>query len=239
MKAHNKYLVLAAAAPLLFNTPATAEISVTAELDNFISSGDAGDGWAELRQSYSASVVPGLVYDFSQAGEVQLQVVWQAPAGLQFAVNFPEEATYGSNLFAGWDRSVGSWEGGSVLFNNRSVTVTGASEGLVVPQSNYYIIYNNPDTLFNIALGSHQPLGQTITFTAITFTATIPASYAQNLNIEAADLFSLGAVASGPTLPGGRYELLSLQPIPEPSTYAALLGALALGIVAMRRKRRG
>lgn len=37
----------------------------------------------------------------------------------------------------------------------------------------------------------------------------------------------------------GSNDTITMNVVPEPSTYAALLGALALGAVALRRKRRG
>lgn len=66
-----------------------------------------------------------------------------------------------------------------------------------------------------------------------TFLATIQATYSGNLAMEAplvtGTMLNTGFGQQGITL--------NASAIPEPSTYAALAGALALGVVMLRRRR--
>ncbi|MCC5841654.1 MAG: PEP-CTERM sorting domain-containing protein [Opitutales bacterium] len=56
-------------------------------------------------------------------------------------------------------------------------------------------------------------------------------------NLPAGNITSIGFLTSGEPNVGGNARTDSLQVIPEPSTYAALIGLLALGLVAWRRRR--
>lgn len=85
----------------------------------------------------------------------------------------------------------------------------------------------------------------TSSFTTGAFTTVyIPVTWTSPFNASAISGWNIGGGAASPGLAAFRmsFENLSLSatngtPIPEPSTYAAIFGALALGFVAYRRRQ--
>lgn len=216
---------------LLLAPAASAAIVINADMTEASHVFEMGDGEAYSR--LAALNPANFVYDFSQAGETVITIHWQAPEGQHFVVNAPADSDayispsyYGGNSFRN--------TGGEGIDDNN---IAGVLNGLTGSADYIYNIRQLTEGGGNLILMEGffvVTAGSTITFTSATLTTTIPAAFATDFN-TAISRFALTVSSYLDTDPGA---MISLQAIPEPTTYAAIFGVLALGAMVVRRRRR-
>ncbi len=227
---------------VLFVAPqAAANLTLTGELDATTAEYSFVSNYNSSSVRLDASITPLLDFDFSTAGHTLLTVTWAAPAGKKIVIAPP----------VGWGDAELTVElrGGSRLGSGLDVhgihdvmsftDLTGSFDGVLSTDLSFA-----PLNYFLVR--AHLPgvtSGTEITFTSLSFAYLLPGDLDMNFSsVPAIEMSIYGNIelAGGPV--GNPGQWLSLQDvggsaIPEPSTYALIFGAAALGVAAWRRRR--
>jgi hypothetical protein len=228
-------------AVLLVAPDAGAQVTLTGVLDTATTEYSYAFDNNQSIAHLGAGIKPSFNFDFSVAGDTLLTVTWAAPAGKKIVIAPPAgwgEAHLGI-LFNGGSRT----ESGLDLHGLDAVSfadLTGSFGGalrtsLTLASTNYFEIRTYLPPV---------PSATEITFTSVSFSYLVPGSLDINFASVAANEMNIygSIILEGePVADPGQW--LSVQDvtgsaIPEPSTYAAIFGAAALGFAAWRRRRK-
>ncbi|MBS0633333.1 MAG: PEP-CTERM sorting domain-containing protein [Verrucomicrobia bacterium] len=235
-------LVLGAFATLGSALSAQVALSLSGELDTVTSQYAYNSPYSGSTSYLSASIKPTLTYNFTTAGDTQLTVTWSAPAGQKIVIAPPPgwSASIGILLDSG-SRTGSDFDGhgimGATTFTDLTGSFTGPATANVVfapatPPVNYYQV----STYLSMAPDTE------VTFTgvSITYLLTAGSVHEDYAAITAATFAIIGNASFNGAEVGDPGAWITLEstgaPIPEPATYAALLGLGVLGFIAWRRR---
>ena len=218
-----------------------AQISISGELD--AGTYTYSTGYENISEStFSVGDLGNFSYQFSSAGDTTMTVTWSAPEGQVFVVNAPENwGTATLNM---------SYTGGPTYsstgnFNDRTNTpiftdLTGSFDSVTS-----YVLLSGPSVAddsarFTFTIDTTIGAGSSISFSSVSLTAVVDSSYAGDFSSSPVTTFNMKARVDSyyPVSGGDPGQWASLSAVPEPSTYAALLGGIALVITAGQRRRR-
>lgn len=125
------------------------------------------------------------------------------------------------------------------FFYSPNTSISSFTQLTVIAQA----LTNNAATSFQVILLDSGAKTATATFNASSFlvgsysTASSALTFSSGFNTAAIDsMIITGAIPSGTARFNFSFDNISATAVPEPSTYAALAGCLALGLVAWRRR---
>jgi len=235
---------LAFGAVVALGTTLSAQVplSLSGELDTVTSQYAYNNPYNGSTSYLSASIKPTLTYNFTTAGDTQLTVTWSAPAGQKIVIAPPSgwTASIAISLDSG-SRTGSDFEGHGIMnattFTDLTGSFTGPSFANVVfapatAPSNYYQV--------STYLGMAPDTEVTFTAVSITYLLTAGSVHEDYAGITAATFAIIGNASYSGGQVGDPGAWITLEPtgapIPEPATYAALLGLGALGFIAWRRR---
>lgn len=229
---------------LVLGTRLAAQITIVGELDTATSQYSYMSGHNGSTSYLSASIKPSLDFAFSTAGDTQLTVTWSAPAGQKIVIAAPTDWTASVGIvFTHAGRTGSDFEGHGIMNATTFTDLTGSFAGpsvanvVFAPNTTTGISYYEVSTYLSV------PLNTEVSFSSVSITYLVPASVNRDYaSVTASDFALIGnASFSGAEVgnPGAWITLESTgAPIPEPATYAVILGLGTLGLVAWRRRAR-
>ncbi|MCF3651283.1 PEP-CTERM sorting domain-containing protein [Synoicihabitans lomoniglobus] len=225
-----------------------AQISISGELDTETYTYRAyssayGDTFSQ--SEISENLLGYFSYQFSSAGETTVAITWSAPEGQVFVVNAPADW---NTALINLSYSGGSSATSSGWFRESTITpvftdLTGSfnSVGSSINLTGPSVADNT--AYFNFSAYGRMDPGTSISFTSVSLTAVVASSYTGNFSNVPVNSFKLSASTSAYSdlADPGTWASLAAAPtsaVPEPSTYAALLGGMAFMVTMGRRRRR-
>lgn len=205
-------------------------------------------GYSERYEEFRPSGSTTLTADFSTLGDTTFTFTWAAPEGQAFELYVPTGLGWEAytDYFLRFDLQFNNSPGGSPYFPTFESFSFGGASGTALPTSpsdvNVIAVQGTSATSTISAQVSYDALavGERYRFQSATLTVSIGASYTgvfQDAPLLFSQSYLTGYIYAADVFsdPG---QVLSLVAVPEPGTYAAILGAVALATVIWRRRRR-
>lgn len=191
--------------------PAPSFTANLSSLDSFGITVNAPTGYEFAINSQSGSI--GGVLSFGTPLSIWMATGWTS----QTNISLPTQVSFTNYNGPSWYNNTTN---ASVSTNGLALLLGGSLWWSGAPQITFTSV------ALNIDLSSLKELG----FPTADFTPGVPGTGVQDVNMDYQDVLAMGTNVD----PGAAMSLVS---IPEPSTYAAILGATALGFAVIRRRR--